>query len=64
MPRSRAPVIVKSMFQEGFGQSVTVRCDDVETIEYSRDKGIGVTVYLGQQKAYASTSGFFAGRFA
>ena len=43
---------------EGFGQSVTVRCDDVETIEYSRDKGIGVTVYLGQQKAYASTSDF------
>ena len=43
---------------EGFGQSVTVRCGDVETIEYSRDKGIGVTVYLGLQKGYASTSDF------
>ena len=43
---------------EGFGQSVSVRCGDVETIEYSRDKGIGVTVYLGQQKGYASTSDF------
>jgi PmbA protein len=32
---------------EGFGQSVTVRRSDVETIEYNRDKGIGVTVYLG-----------------
>ena len=31
---------------EGFGQSVTVRCDEVETIEYNRDKGIGITVYL------------------
>ena len=43
---------------EGFGQSVTVRCGEVETIEYNRDKGIGVTVYLGQQKGYASTSDF------
>jgi len=45
---------------EGFGQSVTVRCSEVETIEYNRDKGIGVTVYVGQQKGYASTSDFSA----
>ena len=45
---------------EGFGQSVTVRCDEVETIEYNRDKGIGVTVYLGKQKGHASTSDFSA----
>lgn len=43
---------------EGFGQSVSVRCGEVETIEYNRDKGIGVTVYLGQQKGHASTSDF------
>ena len=43
---------------EGFGQAVTVRCGEVETIEYNRDKGIGVTVYLGQQKGHASTSDF------
>jgi PmbA protein len=43
---------------EGFGQSVTVRKGEVETIEYNRDKGIGVTVYLGQQRGYASTSDF------
>ena len=43
---------------EGFGQSVTVRCDEVETIEYNRDKGIGVTIYSGQRKGYASTSDF------
>lgn len=41
---------------EGQGQSVTVRKGKVETIEYNRDKGIGVTVYLGQQKGHASTS--------
>lgn len=43
---------------EGFGQSVSVRCGAVETIEYNRDKGIGVTVYLGQHKGHASTSDF------
>ncbi|MDR0379974.1 MAG: metalloprotease PmbA [Candidatus Accumulibacter sp.] len=43
---------------EGFGQSVTVRCGAVETIEHNRDKGIGVTVYLGQRKGCASTSDF------
>ena len=35
-----------------------VRCGEVETIEYNRDKGIGVTVYLGQQKGNASTADF------
>jgi PmbA protein len=43
---------------EGYGQSVSVRKSEVETIEYNRDKGIGVTVYLGQQKGHASTSDF------
>jgi PmbA protein len=43
---------------EGFGQSVTVRCGTVETIEYNRDKGLGVTIYLGQRKGHASTSDF------
>ena len=45
---------------EGFGQSVTVRRNEVDTIEYNRDKGIGVTVYLGQRRGHASTSDFSA----
>jgi len=45
---------------EGFGQSVTVRRDEVETIEYNRDKGIGVTVYMGQRRGHASSSDFSA----
>ena len=45
---------------EGFGQSVTVRCDAVETIEFNRDKGVGITIYAGQRKGYASTSDFSA----
>jgi len=43
---------------EAFGQSVTVRKGEVETIEYNRDKGIGVTVYLGQRRGHASSSDF------
>ncbi len=43
---------------EGVGQSVTVRKGEVETIEFNRDKGIGVSVYLGQRRGHASTSDF------
>jgi PmbA protein len=41
---------------QGFGQNVTVRRGEVETIEYNRDKGLGVTVYFGKQRGHASTS--------
>lgn len=41
---------------EGFGQSISVRRGAVETIEHNRDKGLGVTIYMGQRKGYASTS--------
>jgi PmbA protein len=43
---------------EGTGQTVTVRQGSVETIEYNRDKGIGVTVYIGKQRGHASTTDF------
>ncbi|MBK7685378.1 MAG: metalloprotease PmbA [Rhodocyclaceae bacterium] len=43
---------------EGFGQSVSVRRQEVETLEYNRDKGLGVTVYLGQRRGHASSSDF------
>jgi len=56
--RSRGASACETDVSEGFGQSVTVRCGDVETIEYNRDKGVGVTVYLGQRRGYASTSDF------
>lgn len=41
---------------EGYGQSVTVRRGEVETIEYNRDKGLSVTVYVGRQRGSASSS--------
>ena len=43
---------------EGGGLSISVRKGKVETIEQNRDKGIGITVYLGQRRGNASTSDF------
>jgi PmbA protein len=38
------------------GLSVSVRLREVETIEYQRDRGMGVTVYFGTRKGAASTA--------
>ena len=43
---------------EGHGLSVTVRRGEVETIEQSVDKSLGVSIYLGQRRGNASTSDF------
>lgn len=43
---------------EGWGHSVTVRQREVDTLEYHRDKGVSVSVYLGQQRGHASTTDF------
>ena len=56
--RERGATAAEAEVSEGYGQTVTVRLGEVETIEYNRDKGIGVSVYLGQQRGHASTSDF------
>lgn len=38
------------------GLSVTVRLGEVETLEYHKDHGLGITVYFGHRKGSASTS--------
>lgn len=38
------------------GLSVTARLGEVETLEYQRDRGMGVTVYRGKRKGAASTA--------
>ena len=43
---------------EGSGLSVGVRNGALETVEQSRDKSLGVTVYVGQRRGNASTSDF------
>jgi PmbA protein len=54
--RARGATDCEVEVSEGYGQSVTVRKGEVENIEYNRDKGLGVTVYSGQKKGYASSS--------
>ncbi|UGQ45718.1 metalloprotease PmbA [Massilia endophytica] len=43
---------------EGSGLSVSVRKGKIETIEQNKDKGIGVTVFVGKKRGNASTSDF------
>lgn len=43
---------------DGSGQNVTVRQGEVETIEYTRDKGLSVTVHIGHKRGNASSSDF------
>jgi PmbA protein len=38
------------------GLSTTVRQSEVETVEFNRDQGFGITLYVGQRKGSASTS--------
>ncbi|HEX2830761.1 MAG TPA: metalloprotease PmbA [Burkholderiales bacterium] len=56
--RKNGATSAETEVSEGFGQTVTVRRGEVETIEYNRDKGIGVTVYVGQKRGHASSSDF------
>jgi hypothetical protein len=38
------------------GLEVSVRLGEVETVEHTRDNGLGITVYFGHRKGSASTS--------
>ena len=40
------------------GLSVTARLGDVENLEYTNDRGVGVTVYVNSRKGSATTSDF------
>ena len=59
--RAGGATAAETEVSQAVGQSVTVRNGEVETIAYNRDKGIGVTVYLGQRRGHASTADFAAG---
>src|SRR5699024_5110113 len=43
---------------ESCGLSVSVRNQDIETVEQNRDRGLSVTVYAGQRRGSAATSEF------
>lgn len=56
--RAQGASAAEAAVSMGSGLNVTVRMGEVETIEYNRDKGLGVTVYFGQRKGSASTTDF------
>jgi hypothetical protein len=41
---------------EDAGLGVTVRLGELESVEFNRDRGFGITVYCGKRKGSASTS--------
>jgi len=53
---TRGATAAETEISESIGHSTTVRRGEVETIEYTRDKGLGVTVYVGQRRGHASTT--------
>ena len=56
--RARGATAAEAEVSQAFGLSVTVRKGEAETIAYNRDKGIGVTVYVGARRGHASTADF------
>ncbi len=56
LARRRGATAAEAGVGVGSGLSVSVRLGDVETIEYQRDRCLGVTVYVGQRKGSASTA--------
>ena len=40
------------------GLSVTARLGEAETLEHHNDRGLGITIYMGQKKGSASTTNF------
>jgi PmbA protein len=56
--RAGGATAAETEVSQAIGQSVTVRKGEVETIAYNRDKGIGVTVYVGTRRGHASSADF------
>jgi PmbA protein len=56
LARTAGATAADTDISQGVGQNVSVRKGEIETIEYNRDNGVSLTVYLGQQRGHASTS--------
>ncbi len=56
--RARGADQAEAAASHDVGLSVTARLGDVENIEYTNDRGVGVTVYMKSCKGSASTSDF------
>ncbi|MGQ9685241.1 MAG: metalloprotease PmbA [Thiobacillaceae bacterium] len=58
LARTGGATAAETEVSEGFGQNVSVRKGEVETLEHNKDKGVSLTVYIGQRRGHASTSDF------
>lgn len=58
LARAGGATAAETEVSEGFGQNVSVRKGEVETLEHNKDKGVSLTVYIGQRRGHASTSDF------
>jgi PmbA protein len=56
--KSRGATQAEVEVSQGVGLAISVRKGEVETIEHTRDKGISVTVYVGQRRGNASSTDF------
>lgn len=56
LARRRGASAVEAAASDSSGLNVAVRLGEVETLEFQRDRGLSVTVYLGQSKGSASTA--------
>ncbi len=61
LAKAQGATAAEAALSEESGLSVNVRLGDVETIEFNKDKGLGITVYFGQRKGTASTADFSTG---
>ncbi len=61
LAKAQGATAAEAALSEEAGLSVNVRLGDVETIEFNKDKGLGITVYFGQRKGTASTADFSTG---
>jgi PmbA protein len=58
MARAQGADAAEAAVSAESGLSVTVRMGEVETIEFNRDKGLGITVYMSGRKGSASSTDF------
>lgn len=58
MAKKKGATQVEASISHSIGFSVTVRMDEVETIEHNRNKSLGVNVYFDQRQGSASSSDF------
>ncbi len=56
--KQRGATAAKVVLSNSQGVAVEVRQQQVDSLEFNRDKGLSLTVYLGQQKGTATTTDF------